>query len=304
MKFSTMLPRRAIMFSCKILRTFCFMVPIWSACLMEPPPPIAYSRPPPANACGCWRLQSGYCSCGTLAKCGCPGDCEPSGCVEQRQREGQAKRQQEVTDARAREARRAHQAEEDARKKREEDEAADKIGSPAPAMTAPTMTSSARLRTGAERPAKELAATPAPSQEDTARLAAESVALDETTMAIGAWKLCTDQYGALVDSFNAADAALHNYHQGGGRANPAERVALCFSTLGAVQSIIAKANECIRLHKILIEVSLPPHSARLSKALKDASRADTKEVREKEAIARNLEPICNMLRERLGAESQ
>jgi hypothetical protein len=46
------------------------------------------------NACGCYRTDVGACLCDRKARCGCPGDCEPQGCEEERnkafQREVQA----------------------------------------------------------------------------------------------------------------------------------------------------------------------------------------------------------------------
>jgi hypothetical protein len=39
------------------------------------------------NKCGCYRDDGGTCYCDKKAKCGCPGECEPKGCEEQRSRE-------------------------------------------------------------------------------------------------------------------------------------------------------------------------------------------------------------------------
>jgi hypothetical protein len=39
------------------------------------------------NKCGCYRDDGGICYCDKKAKCGCPGECEPKGCEEQRSRE-------------------------------------------------------------------------------------------------------------------------------------------------------------------------------------------------------------------------
>jgi hypothetical protein len=36
------------------------------------------------NSCGCYQDGSGACLCGKKAKCGCPGECEPRGCEEKR----------------------------------------------------------------------------------------------------------------------------------------------------------------------------------------------------------------------------
>jgi hypothetical protein len=39
------------------------------------------------NACGCYGDGAGNCYCDRKAKCGCPGECEPKGCEERRQRQ-------------------------------------------------------------------------------------------------------------------------------------------------------------------------------------------------------------------------
>jgi hypothetical protein len=39
------------------------------------------------NKCGCYKDDGGICYCDKKAKCGCPGECEPKGCEEQRERE-------------------------------------------------------------------------------------------------------------------------------------------------------------------------------------------------------------------------
>lgn len=39
------------------------------------------------NACGCYQTEGGSCYCDKKAKCGCPGECEPKGCEEKRQKE-------------------------------------------------------------------------------------------------------------------------------------------------------------------------------------------------------------------------
>ena len=55
------------------------------------------------NACGCYRTDGGNCYCDKKAKCGCPGECEPKGCEEKRQKEidkeinAETKRAQEST---------------------------------------------------------------------------------------------------------------------------------------------------------------------------------------------------------------
>jgi hypothetical protein len=39
------------------------------------------------NACGCYKTEGGSCYCDKKAKCGCPGECEPKGCEEKRQKD-------------------------------------------------------------------------------------------------------------------------------------------------------------------------------------------------------------------------
>jgi hypothetical protein len=39
------------------------------------------------NKCGCYKDDGGTCYCDKKAKCGCPGECEPKGCEEARERE-------------------------------------------------------------------------------------------------------------------------------------------------------------------------------------------------------------------------
>jgi hypothetical protein len=39
------------------------------------------------NACGCYQDATGSCYCAKKARCGCPGECEPKGCEEKREKE-------------------------------------------------------------------------------------------------------------------------------------------------------------------------------------------------------------------------
>ena len=75
---------------------------------------------PPLNACGCYRKDSGGCVCtDKKAKCECPGDCEPVGCDEKRQKELEREMATEVKRAQDEERRRkeADEAEEAKRAK-------------------------------------------------------------------------------------------------------------------------------------------------------------------------------------------
>jgi hypothetical protein len=47
----------------------------------------ARARGEDRNKCGCYKDGAGVCYCEKKAKCGCPGECEPKGCEEQRSRE-------------------------------------------------------------------------------------------------------------------------------------------------------------------------------------------------------------------------
>jgi hypothetical protein len=62
------------------------------------------------NACGCYG-EANNCICTRKAKCGCPGECEPKGCEESRQK----KLQKEIDE----ETKKAKAAEEAARKSKE-----------------------------------------------------------------------------------------------------------------------------------------------------------------------------------------
>jgi hypothetical protein len=56
---------------------------------------------PAANKCGCYADDAGVCHCSKKNQCGCPGECEPAGCEEKRQKqfakeaEEELKRQQQ-----------------------------------------------------------------------------------------------------------------------------------------------------------------------------------------------------------------
>jgi hypothetical protein len=53
------------------------------------------------NRCGCYRDTTGACFCEKKATCGCPGDCEPRGCEEKRDRELQKQIEEETKRAQA-----------------------------------------------------------------------------------------------------------------------------------------------------------------------------------------------------------
>jgi hypothetical protein len=80
---------------------------------------LARAEKPPVNACGC-RGEGNNCSCERKAKCGCPGECEPKGCEEARQKE----MEKEI----AAETKKAKEAEQAHNKSKEEGKADDAAG--------------------------------------------------------------------------------------------------------------------------------------------------------------------------------
>ena len=51
---------------------------------------------PAANKCGCYEDSAGSCHCAKKSQCGCPGECEPSGCEQKRQKEFAKEAQDEL----------------------------------------------------------------------------------------------------------------------------------------------------------------------------------------------------------------
>jgi len=58
------------------------------------------------NKCGCYKDSAGTCFCAKKGKCGCPGECEPKGCEEQRDKEIQKEIDAETKKAEASEHKR------------------------------------------------------------------------------------------------------------------------------------------------------------------------------------------------------
>ena len=81
----------------------------------------------PLNACGCYG-EANHCTCTKKAKCGCPGECEPKGCEEARQKEMQKEIDVETKKAKEQEAARAK-----ANQPKDEQEEADKAAKAKPA---------------------------------------------------------------------------------------------------------------------------------------------------------------------------
>ena len=51
---------------------------------------------PAANKCGCYEDGAGGCHCAKKSQCGCPGECEPSGCEQKREKEFAKEAQDEL----------------------------------------------------------------------------------------------------------------------------------------------------------------------------------------------------------------
>jgi hypothetical protein len=51
---------------------------------------------PPLNLCGCYEDSNGLCHCSKKNRCGCPGECEPTGCEDKRRKELEKEAQQEL----------------------------------------------------------------------------------------------------------------------------------------------------------------------------------------------------------------
>jgi hypothetical protein len=65
------------------------------------------------NKCGCYKDSAGTCFCAKKGKCGCPGECEPKGCEEQRDKEIQKEIDAETKKAEASNKRKAGDGDED-----------------------------------------------------------------------------------------------------------------------------------------------------------------------------------------------
>jgi hypothetical protein len=81
---------------------------VQAAAKKEKPKAAAPSAPAePVNACGCYKDTKGACICtDKKAKCDCPGECEPVGCAERREKEMEREMAAEVKRAQEDEKRR------------------------------------------------------------------------------------------------------------------------------------------------------------------------------------------------------
>ena len=101
------------------------------------------------NSCGCYKDDTGTCYCDKKAKCGCPGDCEPKGCSEAREK--QIEKQIEAETKKAAEAGRRQPT----RAKAEED------SEPGAGVSSPTPKQNAEAEAAAAGKTKKLTATQA-----------------------------------------------------------------------------------------------------------------------------------------------
>jgi hypothetical protein len=74
------------------------------------------------NACGCYQTTSGECICTRRGKCDCPGECEPKGCDEKRQKALEKEVKEETKKAEAAEKKRQEEAAAAEKKRQEEAE--------------------------------------------------------------------------------------------------------------------------------------------------------------------------------------
>jgi hypothetical protein len=51
---------------------------------------------PPLNPCGCYEDSNGLCHCSKKNRCGCPGECEPTGCEDKRRKELEKEAKEEL----------------------------------------------------------------------------------------------------------------------------------------------------------------------------------------------------------------
>ncbi len=62
----------------------------------EPPAADKPAPSPPLNACGCYEDSNAVCHCTRKNRCGCPGECEPTGCEDKRRKELEKEAQEEL----------------------------------------------------------------------------------------------------------------------------------------------------------------------------------------------------------------
>ena len=95
------------------------------ACMIGGAPSRAQGEEHKTNACGCYQTISGECICTRRGKCDCPGECEPKGCDEKRQKALEKEIKEETKKAEAAEKKR--QEESAAAEKKRQEEAEEKL---------------------------------------------------------------------------------------------------------------------------------------------------------------------------------
>ena len=90
------------------------------ACMMGGWSVTARGEEPKTNVCGCYQNTAGECICTRKGKCDCPGECEPKGCDEKRQKALEKEVKEETRKAEAAEKKRQEEAAEKQRKAEEQ----------------------------------------------------------------------------------------------------------------------------------------------------------------------------------------
>jgi hypothetical protein len=94
-------------------------------CMIGASPTSARGQEHKPNACGCYQTTAGECICTKRGKCDCPGECEPKGCDEKRQKALEKEVKEETKKAEAAEKKR--QEESAAAEKKRQEEAEEKL---------------------------------------------------------------------------------------------------------------------------------------------------------------------------------
>lgn len=115
--------------------------------LLATSPCAARAEQPKTNACGCYQNTAGECICSRKGKCDCPGECEPKGCEEKRQKQFQKELQDETRKAQEAEKKRQQEAADKERKAREAEEAAEQAAN-APVAEEPEENPDAAMEKG------------------------------------------------------------------------------------------------------------------------------------------------------------
>lgn len=90
-------------------------------CVLAAAPALASQTLPEGaklNACGCYQDDAGNCRCVKKGRCACPGECEPVGCDEKRQKQLEKEAQAELKRIAEREKKKEAEAKRAARKRK------------------------------------------------------------------------------------------------------------------------------------------------------------------------------------------